>query len=237
MRGVILAGGTGSRLGLLTKTLNKHVLPVASKPMICWPLATLTDNQITDITVVSTPSGVGQIANLLGSGSDFGCDLTYRVQDQPGGVAQALMCAYRKDLNGEPLAVILGDNVFGKTPLILSDTVTKCYLKRIPDKEKLRSLGVVLAYDKNGSIIGVVEKPVDPPSEFAVTGLYVFGYGVFDVLRTQKASGRGELEITDLLNFYAETETLSCYVTSGFWGDAGTLDGLAECSLAMKGEA
>jgi glucose-1-phosphate thymidylyltransferase len=235
MKGIILAGGTGSRLGILTKTLNKHVLNVYDRPMICWPLRTLRDNGIEDITIVSTPQGVGQIAAILGSGREYGCQLTYRVQEKAGGIADAMLCGY-SGVN-EEVAVILGDNIFLPSPVFHPfESRARCFVKRIDDREKLKQFGVPV-FGETNYIEGVEEKPENPQSSFAITGLYVLGAGVWMALRTLKVGKRGELEITDLLDFYAKATGLPYTVVDGFWGDAGTVEGIAECSKACAESA
>lgn len=232
MRGVILAGGTGSRLGPLTKTINKHVLPVHDVPMIFHPLAILRNIGIEDITIVSSPSGVGQIAALLGSGHDYRCKFTYRVQDQPGGIAQALQAAIDAHAKPEAVAVILGDNVCYPLPDLRGAESTKgahCFLHQSGD---LQQLGV--AKFDGSRIAEIIEKPDDPPSKFAVTGIYVFGPGLYAAFRNLTPSARGELEITGLLNLYASANLLTYSFLSGFWGDAGTIEGMAECASAYK---
>lgn len=228
MRGIVLAGGTGSRLGHLTMLVNKHVLPVGDELMIHWPLKVLHDNGIDDITIVSSPAGVGQLAMLLGG------KYTYRVQDKPGGVADALACA--DDKSGRSVAVILGDNVFIPVPKIWKigteePTRAYCLLHKSP-KHDLTQFGVPIF--NNGLVSSIVEKPKNPPSGFVVTGLYVFNPVVFEVIKTVAASKRGEYEITDVLNRYAELNALRSLEHQGFWGDAGTQEGIAECTSAIK---
>lgn len=229
MRGVILAGGTGSRLGLMTRSINKHLLPVYDRPMIMWPLKVLRDNGIEDITIVSSPDGVGQIARLLGSGHEHGCRFTYRVQDQPGGIAQALECAMEKGEND--IAVILGDNVFVPSPTVIEcgEAIARVWLVKVPD---LSSFGVPSF--RGDMIESVIEKPTIPPSKYAITGLYVLADLELYHLRQLTPSSRGELEITDILNFYAKRKRLQHSFVDGFWGDAGTIDGMAECSEACR---
>lgn len=232
MKGIILAGGTGSRLHPLTKTLNKHILPVYDRPMICWPLKTLTDNGIDDITIVSSPSGVGQIAGILGSGGRFNCKLTYRVQDEATGIAGALKDGMPR--TDEPVAVILGDNVFLDSPILTfaKDGVT-ILLREFADRSKLTGFGVPV-YAEGGTIFNIVEKPECPPSKFAVVGLYVFNLHGCS-LPEIRCSHRGEFEITDVLNSYAKHGRLNDQIFDGeFWGDAGTIDGLYECSSACE---
>jgi glucose-1-phosphate thymidylyltransferase len=231
MRGIILAGGTGSRLGPLTKTINKHLLPVGALPMIFYPLMTLRNNGILDITIVSTSSGVGQLAALLGSGDEHGCTLTYRVQGRPGGIAEALQVGMH-GMQSEPVAVILGDNVFKNAPNFQTWTRSEkgamCFLVKKP-RDELTAFGVP-KFASSYRIEAVIEKPVNPPSDFAVTGLYIFGAGVDVALKTLRPGARGELEITDLLDMYAKAELLKYYIVSSFWGDAGTVEGMRECA-------
>lgn len=234
MRGIILAGGTGSRLGPLTKSINKHVLPVHDVPMIYHPLRVLRNNDIDDVTIVSSPSGIGQLAKLLGSGSDHKCRITYRVQDQPGGIAQALLSAYRGPMDMQTIVVILGDNVFVPSMLIPNENQARCFLYKVNDREQLKSFGVPSFDENTCEINGVVEKPQEPASDYAVTGLYAFGAGVWRTLREMKPSARGEVEITDVLDFYAKCGILRHTVVTGFWGDAGTVEGMAECAAAYK---
>lgn len=235
MRGIILAGGLGTRLGSLTKTINKHCLPVYDRPMICWPLKTLVDQGCYDITVVSSPSGVGQIAAILGSGREFGSavKISYAVQDKAGGIAEALMAAERDDRSGEGMAVILGDNIFlpATKRKMINDIGNWTFLAKVPD---LSQFGVPSFHSQGGHVNAVFEKPKDPPSEYAVTGLYVFDGNVFSDIAKIKPSQRNELEITDLLHMYAQAERLSHVIVDGFWGDAGTVDGLMECATACK---
>jgi glucose-1-phosphate thymidylyltransferase len=232
MRGIVLAGGTGSRLGNLTKLVNKHLFPVGGEPMIHWPLKVLRDNGIDDITIVSTPSGVGQLAMLLGG------EYTYRVQDQPGGIAQALACA--DDKSGRSVAVILGDNVFWPSPKIwktcvdLPSSFAHCVLHKSPYHD-LTQFGVPRFV--SNVVAEVVEKPLAPPSDYVVTGLYLFSYDVFEVMKTVGTGKRGEYEMTDVLNRYAADvdKTLrSTKLEYGFWGDAGTYEGILECSKAVS---
>lgn len=229
MRGIILAGGTGSRLSPLTRSVNKHLLPVGDKPMIYWPLKVLRDNGIEDITIVSSPDGVGQLAKAMGSGDEFGCRFSYRVQDKPGGIAQALACA--RTGQHDDIALILGDNVFLPSPrLLVPHRVTSpaiAYLSHVDDP---RPFGV--AKMSGDMIESVVEKPENPPSNLVVTGLYVFTADVFDVAETTKPSARGEVEITDVLNRYCPW--LLAERHQGFWGDAGTIESMAVCDRAVR---
>ena len=201
--------------------------------MIYHPLRVLRDNGIEDITIVSSPSGVGQLAALLGSGHDHGCTFTYRVQDQPGGIAAALACAF-----GEPeqLAVILGDNVFLHSPnfrLKTEPDEALCFLTEINDADVIRQFGVAV-FGADDHLEEIMEKPNSPPSNFAVTGLYVFPPCVQLKLHRLVVGKRGEFEITDLLNMYGMVDSLRYQKVDGFWGDAGTHEGIAECSAAIR---
>lgn len=226
MRGIVLAGGTGSRLGPLTKAVNKHLLPVGGVPMITWPINTLLENGITDITIVSSAHGIGQLAMLLGGG------YTYRVQEKPGGITQAIACANNDQKDA--VAVILGDNVFLPSPRIprYHPTVKRasCYLRSV-SPNRVKEFGVP-TFGPDGNISRIDEKPTTPANNKAVTGLYVFSHDVFDEIRSIGRSVRGEFEITDLLNLYADIGVLDHTETNGFWGDAGTIDGMMECSIA-----
>lgn len=211
MRGVVLAGGTGSRLGSLTKVVNKHLLPVRGVPMVYHALHVLRHNGIRDITVVSSPDGVGQLAKLLGSG------YTYRVQDRPGGTAQALLEAESK----ESVAVVLGDNVFWPAPVFPEFAVAHVFLAEVADP---RAFGV--AEFQGSQLMRIVEKPKNPSSNRVVTGLYLFESSIFARLR----NCCGEYAMTDALNQLAEIGYLSYSEVPGFWGDAGTVQGIKECS-------
>ncbi len=239
MRGIILAGGTGSRLSPLTRAVNKHCLPVASLPMIYHPLHVLTFNDVEDVTVVSTPQGVGQNAALLGSGRDHGCRIRYAVQDAPGGLAHAITAGWT---GRDKVAVVLGDNVFDTIPQLPDlfdwdydeEPKAVCYLKRVDDVGKLREFGVPgFAGDR---ICTVEEKPLNPKSHFAVCGLYVLSADVWPVLLTTPPGKRGEVEVSDVLNTLASRGELGHVEVEGFWGDAGTPDGLRECDEAMRGK-
>ena len=221
MRGIVLAGGTGSRLGSLTKAVNKHLMPVGNQPMIYWPIKILRDNNIDDITIVSSARGVGQLAEALGG------KFNYRVQDGPGGVAQALYCATVR--HEESVAVILGDNVFLPGPKITIEAVSaRCFLHSSPF-HNLTQFGVPIL-NECGRIVEIIEKPNVPSTAYAVTGLYVFSGEVFRRIKHLQSSQRGELEITDLLNTYAHAGSLTHTIVDGFWGDAGTLKGMAICN-------
>jgi len=223
MKGIILAGGTGSRLYPLTKVTNKHLLPVYDKPMIFYPLQTLLDAGINEIMIVSGKGHAGHFLELLGSGSDLGVRFTYEIQDEAGGIAQALGLA-EDFADDEDVAVVLGDNIF-------QDDVSKAvqafevgghiFLKRVEDAQRF---GV--AQTEGNGVISIEEKPEEPKSDLAVTGLYLYDNDVFEIIRRLKPSGRGELEITDVNNEYIRLGEMSYSVLDGYWSDAGTFESL-----------
>ena len=222
MKGIILAGGTGSRLYPLTKVTNKHLLPVGNKPMIYYPIERLLDAGIDEILIVTGTDHMGDVVNLLGSGKDFGCRFTYKVQDEAGGIAQALGLA-ENFAGGDSMVVILGDNIFdfslkasiqsfsGHGALIL--------IKEVDDPSRY---GVA---ELNGDrIISIQEKPANPKTNYCVTGIYVYDSNVFDYIKNLKPSGRGELEITDVNNHYITAGLMTYSILDGWWTDAGTPD-------------
>jgi len=231
MRGIILAGGTGSRLFPLTKVTNKHLLPVYDKPMVYYPLQTLVNAGITDIMIVSGRGHAGHFLELLGSGAEFGVNLTYEIQEKAGGIAQALGLAERW-ADDEAVAVILGDNIFQddvKNDVASFRTGAKIFLKEVPDAERF---GVAeLGTDR---VLSIEEKPKKPKSNYAVTGLYLYDADVFSIIRTIKPSGRGELEITDVNNAYLKKGMMQYAILKGFWSDAGTFDSLIRASVLVQ---
>jgi len=231
MRGIILAGGTGSRLFPLTKVTNKHLLPVYDKPMIYYPLMTLVNAGITDIMIVSGRGHAGHFLELLGSGMDFGVRLTYEIQEKAGGIAHALGLA-EKWADEEAVAVILGDNIFQddvKTDVTSFKEGAKIFLKEVPDAERF---GVAeLGRDR---VLSIEEKPKQPKSNYAVTGLYLYDADVFSIIRTLKPSGRGELEITDVNNAYLKKDMMQYAILKGFWSDAGTFNSLLRASVLVQ---
>ena len=220
MKGIVLAGGTGSRLFPLTKVTNKHLLPVGKKPMIYYPIEKLIEAGMDEILIVTGTDHMGDVVNLLGSGKDFGCRFTYKVQDEAGGIAQALGLA-ENFVGDDTMTVILGDNIFEAS---LSNALAnypgsggQILLQKVDDPERF---GV--AELKGDKIIGIEEKPDQPKSEYAVTGIYMFDAEVFDLIKTLKPSGRGELEITDVNNHYISNGKMRFSVLDGWWTDAGT---------------
>ena len=235
IKGVVLAGGTGSRLMPLTKVTNKHLLPIGHKPMIYYPIEKLVSAGIEEILIVTGVEHMGDVVNLLGSGKDFGCRFTYKVQDEAGGIAQALALA--EDFSyGNPLTVILGDNIF------------RAGLKRYIDRFKTQAKGarVLLKQVKDPQRFGVAEisddrvikieeKPQSPRSDYAITGIYFYDASVFDIIRTLKPSARGELEITDVNNAYLEKGELAFDILEGWWSDAGTFESFSRVNeLVIK---
>ncbi len=213
MRGIILAGGEGTRMMPATKIINKHLLPVLNNPMIIYPLKTLINLKITDILIVSGGNHLGGIINFLGSGSDYGVKLTYKVQSEAGGIAQALSLA--KDFsNGEKIAVILGDNFFNEEIKISNISKPTIFLRQVSDPERF---GV---YDFKTKRI--IEKPKKNIGNWAVTGLYFYDSEVFDFIETLKPSKRGELEITSVNNWYLKRNRMEIQKLKEFWSDMGT---------------
>jgi glucose-1-phosphate thymidylyltransferase len=226
-RGIILAGGLGTRLGELTRITNKHLLPVGPYPMVYHPLKKLTGAGITEIMLVSGTDHMGDFVELLGSGRAHGCSLTYRVQDEAGGIAQALGLA-ELFCHGARCVVILGDNIFHDAlhPLVHEANTHPDHawvaLKRVPDPSRY---GVA---ELDGQrVIGIEEKPEKPKSHFAVAGIYVYPPDVFRVIKHLKPSRRGELEITDVNIHYLKEGRLGSTTLTGYWTDAGTPDSLA----------
>ncbi|AKB37916.1 Glucose-1-phosphate thymidylyltransferase [Methanosarcina siciliae C2J] len=231
MKGVILAGGTGSRLYPLTKVTNKHLLPVYDKPMIYYPLQTLVSAGIKEIMIVSGRGHAGHFLELLGSGSEFGVHFTYEIQEEAGGIAQAL--SFAEDFaDGDDITVILGDNIYQdniKADISAFTGGAKIFLKEVTDAHRF---GV--AELEGDRVIGIEEKPKNPKSNFAVTGLYIYDSKVFDSIKTLRPSGRGELEITDVNNYYINKDTMGYRVLEGFWSDAGTFESLFRASELVR---
>ncbi len=231
MKGIILAGGTGSRMYPLTKVTNKHLLPVYDKPMICYPLEKLVDAGIKEIMIVSGRGHAGHFLELLGSGAEYGVHITYEIQEEAGGIAQALGLA-EKWAGSDSITVILGDNIFQDS--IKQDVSeftggAKIFLKPVPDPHRF---GVAeVGPDR---VISIEEKPKEPKSDLAVTGLYMYDNKVFDIIKTLKPSGRGELEITDVNNEYVRREEMVHTILKGHWSDAGTFDSLLRASLLVQ---
>jgi len=226
LRGIVLAGGTGSRLMPLTKVTNKHLLPVGQKPMIYYPIEKLTSIGIEEILIVTGIEHMGDVVSLLGSGKQFGCQFTYKVQDEAGGIAQALGLA-ENFAQKQPVVVILGDNVFEDNLKDYADRFisqkagARVLLKQVPNPQRF---GVALISDDK--IIGIEEKPKKTKSDYAIIGIYFYDASVFDIIRKLKPSDRGELEITDVNNAYIAKNQLAYDILEGWWTDAGTFESL-----------
>ena len=231
LKGVILAGGTGSRLYPLTKVTNKHLLPVYDKPMIFYPLNTLKKMGCKDILIVSGREHCGDILNLLGSGRDMGLKLSYEIQDDAGGIAHALSLAERF-VGTSNVAVCLGDNIFDDE-INLEDFEggSRIFLKEVHDPERF---GVAeLEKGSDCKVLSIVEKPKNPKSNLCVTGLYVYDNKVFNYIKNLTPSDRGELEITDVNNFYVRDGLMTCQRLTSWWSDAGTFESLLKASTLV----
>ncbi|MHA0856171.1 sugar phosphate nucleotidyltransferase [Paenibacillus sp. CMAA1364] len=230
MKGIILAGGTGSRLFPLTKVTNKHLLPVGKYPMIFHSVYKLKQAGITDILIVTGKDHMGDVVNLLGSGREMGVTFTYKVQDEAGGIAQALDLA-EHFVGEDQMVVILGDNVFEDdiTPFVQNFQQQKVGAK-ILIQEVLDPKRFGVPELQGERIISIEEKPEHPKSDYAVTGIYMFDQNVFDIVKTLKPSNRGELEITDVNNAYINRNELSFDILQGWWTDAGTHASLARAN-------
>ncbi|KAA1186831.1 sugar phosphate nucleotidyltransferase [Paenibacillus sp. B2(2019)] len=230
MKGIILAGGTGSRLFPLTKVTNKHLLPVGKYPMIFHSVYKLKKAGINDILIVTGKEHMGDVVNLLGSGREMDVCFTYKVQDEAGGIAQALDLA-EQFVGNDQMVVILGDNVF-------EDDITQ-YVQNFVDQKQGAKILIQEVSDpkrfgvpelRNGRIISIEEKPAEPKSNYAVTGIYMFDSHVFEIVKTLKPSARGELEITDVNNAYIVRDELTYDILQGWWTDAGTHVSLAKAN-------
>ncbi len=236
LRGIVLAGGTGSRLLPLTKVTNKHLLPVGHKPMIFYPIEKLTGIGIEEILIVTGVEHMGDVVSLLGSGKDFNCRFTYKVQDQAGGIAQALALAENFASN-QPVTVILGDNIFQANlksygeKFLAQGGGARILLKQVPHPQRF---GV--AELSGGRIIGIEEKPERPKSDYAVTGIYFYDEAVFDIIRTLKPSARGEFEITHVNDAYITKGRLAYDIIDGWWTDAGTFESLTKANELVAQE-
>lgn len=232
MRGIILSGGSGTRLRPLTKITSKQLLPIYNKPMIYYPLNTLIKAGIKEILIIVSPERAGDYLNLLGSGKEFGVKFTYEIQDKPEGLAQAFIIG-QNFIDQEDVAMILGDNIFEDD---FSQEIknfkggAKIFAKKVSDPERF---GVV-SFDANRKAEKIVEKPKEFLSNYAVTGLYVYDNKVVSIAQNIKPSERGELEITDVNNVYLEKGELEVAMVEGEWLDAGTFDSLLRAQNIAK---
>ena len=235
MKGVILAGGKGLRLYPLTKVTNKHLLPVGKEPMIFNPIKKLTEAGIKDILVVTSTDQMGSIVNLLGSGAEFGCDFTYKVQEKPLGIAHALSLAEDFAKN-EKIIVILGDNITTSSikayvqEFSEQENGAKVLLKKVEDPSRYG----VASLDGN-QVTGIEEKPANPKSNYAVVGYYMYNHNVFEIIKRLKPSNRGEFEITDVNNEYIRRRELTYNMLEGKWTDAGTFSSLLYANQLFLG--
>ena len=236
MKGIILAGGTGSRLFPLTKVTNKHLLPVGKEPMLLHPVRKLVEAGVEHILIVTGTEHMGDVVGLLGSGREYGCTFTFRVQDEAGGIAQALALA-ENFAGSDKICVLLGDNIFADS---IADDVqafeaqesgARVFLKAVPDPGRY---GV--ARVDGDQVVEIIEKPEDPPSDLAVTGIYFYDAQVFDIIRDLEPSARGEYEITDVNNAYIERGTMSFGTMKGWWTDAGTFPSYHLANELVMGE-
>lgn len=244
IKGIILAGGSGSRLLPLTKVTNKHLLPIYNKPMIYYPLQTFILAGIKDIMIVSGKWHAGHILELLGDGSEFGVSLSYAIQEKAGGIAQALgLC--KRFAKGYNVAVILGDNIY-EDKFDFSDfrEGAKVYLKRVPDPQRFGVARVRISKLDENKIIEIIEKPditrvdnelIDKHGwGFAVTGLYLYDNTIFDKIDCLRPSNRGELEISDINNMYIKEGKIDYEIVNGFWSDAGQFESLFKASSFVR---
>ncbi len=236
MRGVVLAGGTGSRLSPLTRVTNKHLLPVGRKPMIFHPIERLLEAGIREILVVTGREHMGAVMELLGSGSEMNADFTFKVQDEAGGIAQALSLA-KTFAGGGRIVVILGDNIFTSSiashvkEYAAQEKGARILLKEVPDPERF---GVAELSEDGSRVVGIEEKPKEPKSRLAVTGIYMYDERVFEIAGTLQPSGRGEMEITDVNNAYIQDGEMTWGPVEGEWSDAGTFDSLQRANQILK---
>jgi len=232
IKGIIIAGGVGTRLDPLTKTTNKHLLPVYNKQMIFYPLETLINSGIKDVLIISCRNHVGQFLKLLGSGYDLGLNISYTIQEKPLGIAHAIWVGLREFAKEENVFVILADNIFEDT--FKSDII---YFKKgakifLVDVDNPKDFGV--AETKRNKVISLEEKPKEPKSNFAVTGAYIFDKTTYDKIDKLPLSKRGQVEITDLLNLFLKENNLEFRYLYGNWFDMGTFESLFEASSFVR---
>jgi glucose-1-phosphate thymidylyltransferase len=224
MKGIILAGGNATRLRPLTKITSKQLLPVYNKPMIFYPINTLVRAGIKDILIIISPEYAGHFLNLLGSGKDFGVKFTYEIQEKPKGLSEAFIIG-ENFIEDDNVTMILGDNIFEDN---FSDHIksfekgAKVFAKEVPDPERYG----VIEFDEDKNVLSIIEKPENPKSNYAMTGIYICDNRVASFAKTLTPSERGEIEITETINKYLETKELKVEIIDGMWEDAGTFDSL-----------
>ena len=231
MKGIILAGGSGTRLSPLTKVTSKQLLPIYNKPMIFYPLATLMRGGITEVLIITAPDRAGDFLRLLGSGREMGAKFTYEIQDKPEGIAQAFIIG-ENFIGEDSVALILGDNIFEddfSEQIKAFKSGGHVFAKKVPDPERF---GVV-TFNESGVAGRIVEKPKEHVSDYAVTGLYLYDNRVVSIAKNLAPSPRGELEITDVNNVYLEKGELTVSTVAGAWLDAGTFDSLLAANLLI----
>lgn len=237
MKGIVLAGGMGTRLLPLTKVTNKHLLPVYDRPMIYFPIEVLRKAGIKEILIVTGPENAGDFMKLLGSGKEFGVEFSYKIQDEAGGIAQALGLARGFVNANERFAVILGDNIFADA---VSASIArfekekfraKIFLKEVDNPERFGVPEI-----KGDRILSIEEKPRKPKSNYCVTGLYLYDSSVFEIISRLKPSSRGELEITDVNNEFIRRGEMGYEIVKSGWSDAGTFESLFNAAALARGE-
>ncbi len=234
MKGIVLSGGSGTRLRPLTKVTSKQLLPIYNKPMVFYPIQKLLNAGINEILIIVAPDHCGDFMKVLGSGKDFGPGVrfTYEIQDKPDGIAQAFVIGENFLDDGDNVALILGDNLFDAE---ISDAVKNfksgahIFVREVPEEDRSR-LGIA-ELDENNKVLSIEEKPEQPKSPYAVTGIYIYDGQVVEAAKSLKPSGRQEYEITDLNNWYLERGQLSASVLQGEWIDAGTFESYYQANL------
>lgn len=233
MKGVLICGGHGTRLFPLTKTVNKQLLPVYNEPLVHYPLRTLIQAGVKEVMIVSGLGHAGQFLDHFGDNEEFSnIRFEYAIQKNPGGIAQALGLA-RDFVGDDKVVAILGDNIYednvseAAKEFDKQGTGAMVFLKEVPDPMRFGCP----EFDKDGKIVRIIEKPKEPPSNFCVTGLYMYDNRVWDIIKNLKPSGRGELEITDVNNFYINEGSMKHHQINGEWIDAGTFDSLLKAGI------
>ena len=237
MKGIVLAGGAGTRLRPLTKITSKQLLPVYNQPMVFYPIQALLAAGIKEILVIIAPQNSGDFLNLLGSGDKFGCDFSYEVQESPDGIAQAFIIG-EKFIGKDDVTLVLGDNLFEDTNFFAENIKTftgggRIFAKQVPDPERFG----VIEFDKDMKALSIEEKPLQPKSDYAAVGLYVYDNSVVSKAKNLKPSGRGELEITDINNLYLQEGKLDVGIVKGEWLDCGTFESLYQANTMMREKA